>query len=218
MNKDKKPFTYTLGGAGSVLSQSVLTIFCSNNSIVYITCQFVFSEKGILDLNQIKSPRMKKRLQANLRGDEDPKNEISPRPTSSLAAADPLSVTDLLPDPYGNHLTSTLDSNDPSLDPMIQDLVRGPSPTNVTYQIPPPPPKTIAALENLSLGLPPPPQQQQQESSARPFPVKTTPVPYNPRYNSFEAAVDDQLAGLCSSLKLDSNNNSSAYSYPYNVS
>lgn len=166
---------------------------------------------------------MKKRLQANLRGDEDPKNQIS-RPTSSLAS-DPLAGSDLLPDPYA--LTSTLDhSQDQSLDPMVQDLVHGrsSSPSNqMTYHIPAPPPKTIAALENLSLGLPlppPPPSHVPQETSARPIPVKSTPqVPYNARYNSFEAAVDDQLAGLCSSLKLDSNNNNtSAYSYPYNVS
>lgn len=179
---------------------------------------------------------MKKRLQANLRGDEDPKNEItSPRPTSSLAT-ESYSASDLLPLPpppadlsssftnQDHNLSSSL--MDPSLDPLVQDLVRGTSPSlsNVTYQIPLPPPKTIAALENLSLGLPAAPAPtHQQASSARTIPVKTqasnsNPVPYNARQSSFETAVDDQLAGLCSSLKLDPNNNSSPYSYPYNVS
>nr|XP_027196071.1 probable basic-leucine zipper transcription factor R [Dermatophagoides pteronyssinus] len=45
MNKDKKPFTYTPSG--------------------------VSSEKGVLDLSEIRSPRMKKRLLANLHAGED---------------------------------------------------------------------------------------------------------------------------------------------------
>ncbi|KAI1285814.1 Microsomal triglyceride transfer protein large subunit [Halotydeus destructor] len=49
MNKDKKPFSYTLGAVG---------------------------EKGILDLSQIKSPRMRKRLMANLKGNEEAENTI----------------------------------------------------------------------------------------------------------------------------------------------
>ncbi|KPM05065.1 nuclear hormone receptor-like protein 2 [Sarcoptes scabiei] len=49
LNKDKKPFTYTPCG--------------------------VSSEKGILDLSEIRSPRMKKRLLANLRAGEDEDDE-----------------------------------------------------------------------------------------------------------------------------------------------
>lgn len=163
-----------------------------------------------MDLNQIKSPRMKKRLQANLRGDEDPRNEI--RPQSSLASSDPPTTYDQVSfDPeFVNTSPAPASNSSDSLDPMVQDLVHGSSspPTHTHYQIPLPPPTTIQSLENLSLGLP---------TSSHPRPsTNSTPAPFNPRYKSPDSGLEDQTS---SGLKLDANNNNNSntgYSYNFN--
>lgn len=61
MNKDKKPFTYTPNSLIGYLY--ILSLFSTN--------AFIFSEKGLLDLSQIKSPRMKKRLAENQKDPEE---------------------------------------------------------------------------------------------------------------------------------------------------
>lgn len=68
MAKDKKPFTYTPQGIGFVL-----TIF--KTKLLFLDLFIHRREKGVLDMSEIRSPKMKKRLMANLQAGEGEGND-----------------------------------------------------------------------------------------------------------------------------------------------
>lgn len=138
--------------------------------------------------SEIKSPKMKKRIQANLRGVEEPGNEIK-APTPDLLS---------------------------NLDESSSSAPSHKSP-GLTFKLPPPPPKTIQALENSVFASPVPPPP----SLPHPHHRITSPLDTRPSSalsNTYDSSFDEQLSNLCSglNLKTDCNNNNLGKLYSFN--
>lgn len=138
---------------------------------------------------------MKKRIQANLRGIEEPGNEIKP-PTPDLLSN--------LDESTSNHKASS---------------------QGLTFKLPPPPAKTIQALENLGFSTPPlpPPPSCSSYNNNNPMQQNRLYSPLDTRpsscqSNTYDAAIDEQLSNLCSglNLKTDPNNNNLSKLYSFN--
>lgn len=187
------------------------------------------SDKGILDLNQIKSPRMKKRLMANLRGDDDQKNGIASPEARRAMTPDFLSTDQ--PAVEQNRRAMTPDMNCGSMIPAhlmnntkpLSPLVR---PNNYQPPMPQTPPSVPLyerqASQNSYDQLPIRAAVPQGHASSSPTQFGCGPPQYVSRQASsqpamspadFETAVNEQLDGLNSCLNAFSGNNGNQNAY-----
>lgn len=158
---------------------------------------------------------MRRRLQANLKGDQDPRNEIkaSTSPSGDYTSFDPQNFDSQNFDSQ-NFDSQNFNSFSPEVLAMMSsgsqpDRPRSPAPP--AFKIPPPPAKSIRDLEKEAYYGGEPGQPYYHTNYPAMSGAKSGPSGNSnlPNYANYENAVDEQLAGLYKSLNVNDYNNNS---------